>query len=117
MSAQTTAAILRDLEERLLRPEVREDAQAAGELIASDFVEIGKSGKVYDRRQILNSMASEPLTAALTIENFETRELAPAVVLVTYRCQCTLRSSIWRQSGDRWQIVFHQGTPGPEASE
>jgi hypothetical protein len=25
--------------------------------------------------------------------------------------QSTLRSSIWKQQGEGWQIIFHQGTP------
>jgi hypothetical protein len=24
------------------------------------------------------------------------------------------RSSIWRQTGEHWQLVFHQGTPIPD---
>jgi hypothetical protein len=40
-------------------------------------------------------------------------------VLVTYFSRTTdeagsraaLRSSIWKRDGDRWQMLFHQGTP------
>jgi hypothetical protein len=47
--------------------------------------------------------------------------LAPGVVLVTYNAvrqdeseeqlAYSLRSSIWRLSEGRWQMIFHQGTP------
>jgi hypothetical protein len=43
--------------------------------------------------------------------------LAPTVALLTYRIHRhstspvhTLRSSIWRLHGNRWQMVFHQAT-------
>ncbi len=114
--SEALATHLRELENHLLQPSVRENSHAAGDLIAPDFREIGRSGKVYDRTQILDAMVAEPLAEKLVVEAFEARELAPNVVLATYRCGETLRSSIWRMEGERWQIVFHQGTASPKES-
>jgi hypothetical protein len=45
--------------------------------------------------------------------------LAADIILATYRATKTevdgqqsysLRSSIWRKNGDKWQMFFHQGT-------
>ncbi|MEM7708128.1 MAG: DUF4440 domain-containing protein [Pseudomonadota bacterium] len=109
--SEALATKLRELENRLLQPSVREDAQTAGELLAPEFMEIGQSGKVYDKTQVLEAMKAEPLTEGLVAEEFAARQLAADIVLVTYRCKATLRSSIWRKTAGRWQLVFHQGTP------
>lgn len=113
-------ALLRQLEEDLLRLEVRRSAEAVGRLLAEDFVEFGASGRAYDRQAIIAALAAEQ-PVARSISDFQARPLAPAVYLVTYRAsraepadalpRMSLRASIWAQIDGRWQLVFHQGTP------
>ena len=50
----------RNLEERLLRTEVRRSPDEAGKLLASDFIEFGSSGAVYSRQQILDTHRARP---------------------------------------------------------
>jgi hypothetical protein len=114
----TEASAIRDLEERLLRPEVRASAAALEALLADDFVEFGSSGTVYDKHSIIAALLREELDGEpCTMRDFAARRLAPGVVLVTYRIteSRTLRSSIWRAVDERWQMVFHQGTPSDPA--
>lgn len=108
---------LRDLEERLLQPEVRQAAEAVAELVAEGFIEFGSSGRIYSRERIIEAMRSEsPIRRSLT--GFKTTMLAPGVVLATYRAvrngssgpESSLRSSIWKLIDGRWQMMFHQGT-------
>jgi hypothetical protein len=110
----------RDLEERLLRAEVRRSPDEAGKLLASDFIEFGSSGAVYSRQQILEALAKEsPMELSAT--DFSVRVLCDDVVLVTYRSARndpasgqewhSLRSSIWKFVNGRWLMSFHQGTP------
>jgi hypothetical protein len=110
----------RDLEERLLRPEVRRSPDEAGKLLATDFIEFGSSGAVYSRQQILDALAKEsPMESSAT--DFSVRVLCDGVVLVTYRSARndpasgqelhSLRSSIWKFVDGRWLMSFHQGTP------
>lgn len=117
LAAESLEALLRRLEERLLQPEVRRSAADVGGLLADQFVEIGSSGRIFNKRQIVEGSQNEPpIRRALT--DFKISVLAPGVVLVTYRAvrygmhgepsTYSLRSSIW-QSID-WQILFHQGT-------
>ena len=110
----TLAAMIdffRDLEERLLRAEVRRSPDEAGKLLASDFIEFGSSGAVYRRQQILDALAKEsPMELSAT--DFSVRVLCDEVVLVTYRSARndpasgqewhSLRSSIWKFVGGRW---------------
>lgn len=108
-----------DLREHLMR---RETALARrnpagiegglGGLIAEDFVEFGASGRVWDPKSIEQVLAAPP--AEIAIEGFEIAELAPDVVLATYRTGAPRpanRSSIWVRRAGRWVLRFHQGTP------
>jgi len=117
------AALLRDLEEELLKPEVRRSADQVGRLLADDFVEFGSSRRVFDRAEIIAALQHEAPDPAIRISltDFSARQLAPGVILVTYRtvrsgpgapAGTKLRSSIWKLLAGRWQMVFHQGTPG-----
>jgi len=109
----------RDLEERLLKPEVRRSPEALAALLAVDFVECGRSGAAFDRRCVIDSLRQEP-PVDVTISDFAVQRLADTVTLVTYRSHRrgeggqvvhSLRSSIWQAIDGRWQMVFHQGTP------
>ena len=114
---------LRQLEERLLQPNVRKSAEEVSELLANEFIEFGSSGRIFDKQQIIASLQMEP-TVRRSLVDFKTWILAPAVVLVTYRAVrqgtsdeqpiYSLRSSIWKLIDGRWQMVFHQGTLSQE---
>ena len=118
----TVEAQLRHLEEQLLQPEVRGSAERLAALLAEDFVEFGSSGRVFDRKQIIAALADETPTKR-SLSKFEATMLSEDIALVTYRATRgsqpgagavhTLRSSIWRRSNGRWQMVFHQGTLAP----
>ena len=107
------------LEERLLQPEVRNDPKELSELIADDFIEYGSSGTVYGKEDILKILPSDP-GLEMEIEEYHARPLSPQVVLINYRVYTkrrdngpptrSERSSIWRLTNARWQIVFHKGT-------
>ena len=115
--------VLRALEERLLEAELRTAPEQVAELLADEFIEIGSSGRVFDKQEIVEALWDEgradPLPAR-TIADFRVRPLADGLVLVTYRAtrrssiaeeeRQTLRSSIWRLIETRWQMIFHQGT-------
>jgi hypothetical protein len=88
-------------------------------LLADDFMEIGRSGRLYDKAQILSALGAESGVLAVETDNFKFRPIADGVVLLTYFTRTTddagsysaLRSSIWKQIDGRWQMLFHQGTP------
>jgi hypothetical protein len=119
------ADLLRQLEEQLLRPEVRSSAEQVGRLLADDFIEVGSSGYAYDKQQIIEALRQERPDPAVRISlaEFAARRLAPGIFLVTYRTirdrgpdeprRSRLRSSIWKLIDGRWLMVFHQGTPSP----
>ena len=113
---------LLELEQRLLEPQVRRNRSSVAALLADDFVEFGSSGRTFDKQQTLELLGSGA-EVQLELIGFRARSLGSGVVLVTYRAMRregpsgpgaeSLRSSIWRLSEGRWQMLFHQGTPVP----
>ncbi|MEM7172749.1 MAG: DUF4440 domain-containing protein [Pseudomonadota bacterium] len=104
---------LRSLEEKLLDPAVRGSADLVNRHLAEDFVEFGRSGRVYDKAIMVARLADGPgFDGPRTIVDYSERFLAPTVRLLTYRIleNGTLRSSIWRLAEGQWRMVFHQGT-------
>jgi hypothetical protein len=112
--SNSTAEQVQYLERLLLDPHVRRSPERAGALLDASFIEIGSSGNICTRDDVIEAMRLEsPLDQR--IEDFALRPLAPSLFLATY---CLIRdgkrhswrSSIWRAEGDTWRLVFHQGT-------
>jgi hypothetical protein len=114
------------LETSLHRPEIRASRQVVSDLIADDFIEFGKSGRVYNKQITVEALAGETTQASASlpyVSDFSVRSLSYCVVLVTYKSARpsadgqnndeTLRSSIWKLMAGRWQMILHQGTPVP----
>ena len=110
--------LFRDLEEKLLRQEKSPGEVAT--LLHPDFFEFGQSGTVWNRQQTIDRLAQEhPMERSLT--DLSVRSLAADLTLVTYRAVGrdpaggnewhSLRSSVWKLTDGRWQMIFHQGTP------
>jgi hypothetical protein len=118
-SSQELATHLFHLEQQLLQPSTRHDATALTSLLAEDFREFGRSGRIYTRQQIIDELAAEsPHTIILS--DPLCHQLADDIALLTYRSTRTialktashaLRSSLWVYRDNRWQMIFHQGTP------
>jgi hypothetical protein len=109
---------IRLLEEKLLEPATRHSTTGLLELLADDFIEFGRLGNVYNKHGVISRIQKEE-TARMTLSDFKIVILAADIVLATYRATKTevdgqqsysLRSSIWRKNGDKWQMFFHQGT-------
>jgi hypothetical protein len=108
---------LKELEESLWRPETRFNQAYLDRILAPDFFEFGRSGRIYHRAHTLTA-PPQPINARLPLKNFSIHPIAENVVLVTYitevtnsETQVSNRSSIWIKTHTGWQIRFHQGTP------
>jgi hypothetical protein len=105
---------LRQLEEKLLKPEIRTSKKELNNLLADNFFEFGSSGKVlYKDEGIGEGGIGE---VKMTLSDFEIHPLSEDIVLTTYRIfnegkkQHSLRSSIWKFRDGKWKMFFHQGT-------
>ncbi|WP_328788196.1 nuclear transport factor 2 family protein [Streptomyces sp. NBC_00273] len=114
-------AVTREME--LMGPGVRTSRVLTDRLLDPEFVEVGASGRRWDREAMLAALPDleggaedgpqyEP--AGMTGV-----ELAPGVVHLTYETvidgRRARRSSIWRKADDGtgWRMYYHQATPVP----
>lgn len=107
-----------NLEKQLLQPEIRSNRTELDYLISNDFIEYGASGRIYNKKDIINQLV-ESDKESFFIYDFTIRMLGEEYVQSMYRIKMvasdgefrySLRSSIWENKKNRWQIVFHQGT-------
>lgn len=117
-------AILQALEVELHHPGVRCDAQRLAQLLHTDFHEVGRSGRPYDRVTVMRFLREQVASPPVISDHFALQQLGPQIALLTYRSALrrpdamlenhTLRSSVWVQQDARWQLIYHQGTPAAE---
>ena len=109
---------LQRLEEALWRQSTRFDLGFQETRFAQDFVEFGRSGRVYRRDEVI-STDSAPILAKLPLENLRFRVLDANTVQLTYNSaaeyngvvEYARRSSLWSRGPTGWVLRFHQGTP------
>ena len=107
---------IKALEEKLLHSDVRKNPEILNELLAEDFEEIGSTGKVSIRDDVVQWLVTKERDARWSLSEFRVRELTPDLVLAVYcaikvgNSSGSIRSSIWKQSGGHWKMVFHQAT-------
>jgi len=103
----------------LLTPEVRGSADQLEELLDPDFTEIGKSGRLWTRAEIIAALVADtdPEQHIINFSDMSGRMVGHGFVLLTYVTQVegrrARRSSLWRQSIKGWRVLHHQGTPIP----
>ncbi len=119
MDKDTLAETIKRLEKSLQLPDFRKNPAELNKLIADEFIEIGKSGKVWNKSGIIEVLINESSTE-ITMTDFALSALSENLVLVIYTAgQITkdgspevksMRSSIWKLFNNEWKIIFHQGT-------
>jgi hypothetical protein len=89
-------------------------------MIADDYWEVGASGTVYGRDEVLDVLERryadpgyDPM-AGLEVSDFACRDASGGTWLVTYGLRqeerLTRRLTVWRHAGGRWIALYHQGT-------
>jgi hypothetical protein len=115
--------ILQRLEEKLWLDETRFDIPYMERVLAEDFLEIGRSGRLYQREDTL-SVPRESINAVIPLPDFDARLLTEDIAQVIYNSKVTYdsvvqkgrRSSIWSRTSNGWILRFHQGTPYDDAA-
>ncbi len=107
------------LEETLWRVETRYDVGLIEKTFAADFVEIGRSGRRYERAEMFFKAEQQvSFDAKIPLPDYSVSLIAPNVALATYTSEVRRddgiergrRSSLWIKKKGRWQLRFHQGT-------
>lgn len=109
--------VVKDAELALLTSDIRRDPGEVDKLLHADFVEIGRSGRIWTRDEIVAALGAEPPRETPVPDEWRFNELAPDLVLVTYLLRsgtgCSRHSSVWDLSNGVPEIRFHQGTVAP----
>lgn len=112
--ADDLASRVRDAERDLLSSVVRQDARRLRELIHPDFTEIGRSGRLWTRSDLLVELVEEPTRQTPETDEWVVQRLDVDTVLVTYRViaadRVSRHSSVWATAGESLALRFHQGT-------
>jgi len=99
------------------REETRFDRAYMNAVLHSAFTEVGRSGRVFSRDEVLE-MPRVPIDVDIPREAFSVTEVVEGVALVSYQTVpvdslhgAAHRGSVWVQEGSRWLLRYHQGTP------
>ncbi|WP_291049117.1 DUF4440 domain-containing protein [Herbiconiux sp.] len=96
----------------LLSSPVRGDEDRVTGLLAGDFAEIGRSGRRWNRSDVVDALQQEPPRATPETSEWLFNRVADDLVLATYRVRGaehdSRHSSLWQTPGP--VLRFHQGT-------
>jgi aminoglycoside N3'-acetyltransferase len=110
-------ALVKQRTVELLDPEVRADRNALDWLFHLDFVEIGASGRLWNRSDVIAELFRSPDAGPIEVTDLEARHITNDVIVVLYRTQSTVRgaarSAWWVRDQGYWKILFEQGTVQP----
>ena len=106
------------LELLVLDPITRQSVVQLDQLIADTFYEIGASGKIYTKKDLLESLPLEAVNncslGQSEVTDFELNRISEDLIRVNYtlkeKTRNTQRTSIWEMKGAHYQMIFHQGT-------
>lgn len=113
---------IKTLELKLLHTDTGTDPSLFNALLSEDFEEIGNTGHINSRQEVINWLINKNNDDRWLLKNFRIKILSTDWVLAIYEAQKisnldststsrgSLRSSIWKRHGDNWQMVFHQGS-------
>lgn len=86
-------------------------------MTATDFWEVGASGRVYDRELVIQTLVERYQhhhADPWVIDDFSVRCLADDVFLATYQLdqsgRRSRRATVWRRTTTGWIAEYHQGT-------
>ncbi len=108
-----------ELEKSLHTDEIRSSYERLNELLHNDFMEITQRGTTYGKKEALEGLSSSS-QIEIKSANYQVKLLSSDIAQVIYETETTKfeegvtrkarRSSLWKLEGDRWQMIFHQGT-------
>jgi len=110
-------ATLKAAEIALLSSDVRRDGQRLKAFLHPEFAEIGRSGRRWTYWDTIEALSEEDPREVPETAEWLFNEIAPSIVLVTYRIHTLERdsrhSSIWDLATGSPVLRFHQGTVIP----
>lgn len=108
---------IKNAEIALLTNGTHHDRDEVDRLLHAEFAEIGRSGRRWTRDQVVTALAAAQGREVPKTDEWLFNEIAPGLVLVTYRLDTeatsSRHSSLWDTTTGAPAIRFHQGTVIP----
>ena len=117
------ADLLIALETGLQTPSGRRDLSQLEDLLHADYQELGLSGKLWTRAQVIDALIHEAEPRRISASDFKLHVTGELEAVLTYRT-CELkadgeparwarRRSVWRRDAAHanWRIVSHEALP------
>jgi hypothetical protein len=123
MTTDDLLAHLKSLEVQLHQADAWKDPARISEILHARFVEFGSSGATYTRAQIIEALGTPGTGRAVRIwsQDYRLHLQESGLALLLYHSahlgyddrlvHHTLRSTLWQNTAEGWQMLFHQGTP------
>ncbi|MBV0893678.1 ribonuclease HI family protein [Microbacterium sp. NC79] len=103
-------------ERALLDADVRSNPNRVAALLHTQFREIGTSGRLYTRDDVLEHIA--PLDPPVELDVISAEQIDANTIMLLWRSvgiKPALRSSIWVRTTTGWALRFHQASAAPES--
>ena len=102
---------IKHLELSLLNSETRASRATLDQILADGFIEIGKSGRLYNKQDIIKELFGASQSTARFFD-FDFRALSDTLILAVYNSTnegvTVKRHSLWEKTGTDWQILYHE---------
>lgn len=102
-------------EQSLLTPTVREDPARVAALLHPEWSEVGTSGRVRSRAEMLAEIGPLDSGVADEFQALGVEQVSADAILLRWQLPGSRRSSLWVRHGDEWLQRFHQGTSWEDA--
>lgn len=103
-------------ERNLLRPCYRSSREYLDQILSDKFIEIGSTGKVYDKVSAMNSVLNAPNIDTKIFE-ITAKQVSETYTIVRYKTcspyihsNFVLRHSLWTNISGNWQLLYHEAT-------
>jgi hypothetical protein len=115
MTTDADVAEVLQLERELQTPDCRRDRARVSALLAEDFIEVGASGRVWDRPSALELLDAESGDAAgIEVHDLTGRVIGDGFIIARWDSvrggRRARRTSLWRREPTGWRLMHHQGT-------
>jgi len=103
-----------EAEKSLFKYEFMSDITYLNEIIDDEYIEIGKSGKKFNKKDVIKDLSILKKDRKIIIYNFTCDKIEENIYLIHYITQSNndniYRTSIWRKEDDKIKIIFHQAS-------
>lgn len=102
------------LEKNLFKYEFMSDIIYLNEIIDDKYIEVGKSGKKFNKKDVINDLSILKEDRKINIYNFTCDKIDEKTYLIHYITKNDndniYRTSIWKKEYNKIKIIFHQAS-------